>query len=134
MGNALKTGVLLVLLTVLFVAIGMLSLRQKQETGADYLLAGHSVKPWLVALSAVATNNSGYMFIGVIGYTYVTGLPAIWLMVVASGLDASPARLTTSSPRSARSATWDSRHSRCSMTTSSTTTAGATTSSSCTRK
>ena len=27
-----------------------------------------------------ATNNSGYMFIGVIGFTYATGLAAIWLM------------------------------------------------------
>ena len=50
-------------------------------TRKDYYLAGSSVPPWLVALSAVATNNSGYMFIGVIGYTYVTGLASIWLMV-----------------------------------------------------
>jgi sodium/proline symporter len=35
---------------------------------------------WLVGLSAVATNNSGYMFIGVIGYTYTTGLASVWLM------------------------------------------------------
>ena len=35
----------------------------------------------MVGLSAVATNNSGYMFIGVIGYTYATGLASIWLMI-----------------------------------------------------
>ena len=35
----------------------------------------------MVALSAVATNNSGYMFIGLIGYTYTTGLASIWMMV-----------------------------------------------------
>ena len=29
----------------------------------------------------MATNNSGYMFIGVIGYTYSTGLAAFWLML-----------------------------------------------------
>ncbi|MFZ5655092.1 MAG: sodium/proline symporter [Pseudomonadota bacterium] len=29
----------------------------------------------------MATNNSGYMFIGVIGYTYSTGLAAVWLML-----------------------------------------------------
>jgi SSS family transporter len=39
------------------------------------------VKPWLVGLSAVATNNSGYMFIGVIGFTYASGLSAVWLMI-----------------------------------------------------
>jgi len=35
----------------------------------------------MVALSAVATNNSGYMFIGMIGYTYIAGLSSIWIQV-----------------------------------------------------
>lgn len=64
-----------------FVAIGLLSSLKKHKTSSDYLLAGQSVKPWLVALSAVATNNSGYMFIGMIGYTYTVGLSSIWLMI-----------------------------------------------------
>ena len=42
---------------LLFVVIGMLSLRERQQTGADYLLASQGVKPWLVALSAVATKR-----------------------------------------------------------------------------
>lgn len=66
---------------LLFTLIGVSSARLSKGTGHDYYLAGASVKPWLTGLSAVATNNSGYMFIGVIGYTYVTGLPAIWLMI-----------------------------------------------------
>ena len=66
---------------LLFAGVGLLSARQARATKRDYYLAGASVKPWLVGLSAVATNNSGYMFIGVIGYTYVTGLAAIWLML-----------------------------------------------------
>ncbi len=65
----------------MFVVIGLLSVLHKKPTGADYLLASHSVKPWLVALSAIATNNSGYMFIGMIGFTYTYGLSSIWLMI-----------------------------------------------------
>ncbi len=65
----------------LFAIIGVASSRFARPERRDYLLAGQSVRPWLVGLSAVATNNSGYMFIGVIGYTYMTGLAAIWLMV-----------------------------------------------------
>lgn len=64
-----------------FVGVGLWSVSQKQETGADYLLASQGVQPWLVALSAIATNNSGYMFIGMIGFTYTFGLSSIWLMV-----------------------------------------------------
>ena len=66
---------------LLFVAIGMLSMLQRKETGADYLLASQDVKPWLAALSAVATNNSGYMFVGMIGFTYTYGLSSVWLMI-----------------------------------------------------
>jgi len=64
-----------------FMLIGLASSLKSRPTRHDYYLADGTVKPWLVGLSAVATNNSGYMFIGVIGYTYATGLPAFWLMV-----------------------------------------------------
>lgn len=65
----------------LFLAIGLASAFWAKKTRTDYYLAGSAVPPWLAALSAVATNNSGYMFIGVIGFTYATGLASIWLMV-----------------------------------------------------
>ena len=64
-----------------FTLIGSSSARASRGTRHDYYLADGNVPPWLVGLSAVATNNSGYMFIGVIGYTYATGFPAIWLML-----------------------------------------------------
>ena len=66
---------------LLFVAIGISSARKSRGTKQDYYLASSSISPTLVGLSAVATNNSGYMFIGVIGYTYATGLASIWLML-----------------------------------------------------
>jgi len=62
-----------------FTAIGVLSSRQKSETSEDYLVASRDVNPWLTALSAVSTNNSGYMFIGLIGFTWRSGLEAIWI-------------------------------------------------------
>lgn len=66
---------------LLFLGVGLASAFRARGSRTDYYLAGREVKPWLVGLSAVATNNSGYMFIGVIGYTYATGLAAIWLMI-----------------------------------------------------
>lgn len=65
----------------LFLVIGLASARVRKNNAQDYYLASHSVPPWLVGLSAVATNNSGYMFIGVIGYTYAVGLSASLLMI-----------------------------------------------------
>ncbi|MDQ3032427.1 MAG: sodium/proline symporter [Myxococcota bacterium] len=64
-----------------FAAIGAASLRVRRTTSDDYLLAGRDVPPWLAALSAVATNNSGYMFIGQIGLTYAIGVQSLWLAV-----------------------------------------------------
>jgi len=64
-----------------FVAIGLASVSKAKASKSDYYLASSSVRPAMAGLSAVATNNSGYMFIGVIGFTYATGLAAIWLMV-----------------------------------------------------
>lgn len=66
---------------LLFVGIGLLSAFKSRGNNEDYLVASSSVPPWLVALSAVATNNSGYMFIGMIGFTYTTGLSSLWIMI-----------------------------------------------------
>jgi sodium/proline symporter len=70
-----------ILFLSVFLVIGLVSIFSSQNTKQDYYLASRSVAPSLVGLSAVATNNSGFMFIGVIGYTYVTGLASIWLML-----------------------------------------------------
>lgn len=64
-----------------FTLVGLASFFKSRSTKQDYYLASNSLQPWLLGLSAVATNNSGYMFIGVIGYTYATGLASIWLMI-----------------------------------------------------
>jgi sodium/proline symporter len=64
-----------------FAAIGVASLRQRQATTDDYLVAGRSVNPWLTGLSSAATNNSGFMFIGLLGFTYRFGVQAVWLQL-----------------------------------------------------
>jgi len=75
----LATSFLLFL--AIFLIIGISSAFKSKKTQEDYLVAGKSIPPWLAGLSAVATNNSGFMFIGMIGLTYATGLSSIWLMI-----------------------------------------------------
>ncbi len=62
-----------------FGAIGLAAARQRQASVEDYVLAGRSVSPWLTALSSAATNNSGFMFIGLLGFAYRFGVQAVWL-------------------------------------------------------
>ena len=62
-----------------FAGVGLASMRVKQDTTDDYLVAGRGMHPALAALSAVSTWNSGYMFIGFIGFTYTMGYSVIWI-------------------------------------------------------
>lgn len=65
-----------------FTAIGVYATTRKRDTPEDYLIASRGVGPWLVALSAVATQNSGFMFIGLTGAAYTFGLSGtVWLML-----------------------------------------------------
>lgn len=66
---------------VVFGAVGLSSAIRSKDTTEDYLLAGQDVSPLLVAASAFATNFSGYMFIGVVGFVYAYGVSALWLTI-----------------------------------------------------
>jgi sodium/proline symporter len=66
---------------IAFIAIGLWSATRRRETTEDYLVASRNIGPLFIALSAVATNNSGFMFMGLIGATFESGIRAMWLMV-----------------------------------------------------
>ena len=68
----------------IFAGVGIASMRVKQDTTDDYLVAGRGMHPALAALSAVSTWNSGYMFIGFIGFIFVQGYSAIWIALVST--------------------------------------------------
>ena len=69
---------------LLFAGVGLASIRVKKDTTDDYLIAGRGMHPALAALSAVSTWNSGYMFIGAIGFTYVMGYNIIWMAIAST--------------------------------------------------
>ena len=68
----------------IFAGVGMASILVKEDTTDDYLVAGRGMHPALAALSAVSTWNSGYMFIGFIGFTYMMGYSVIWLGIIST--------------------------------------------------
>ncbi|MEC9090440.1 MAG: sodium/proline symporter [Candidatus Thermoplasmatota archaeon] len=68
----------------IFAGVGLASMFVKEDTTDDYLVAGRGMHPALAALSAVSTWNSGYMFIGFIGFTYMMGFTVIWLGLVST--------------------------------------------------
>jgi len=68
----------------IFAGVGLASMRVKEDTTDDYLVAGRGMHPALAALSAVSTWNSGYMFIGFIGFIFLNGYSALWIAVVST--------------------------------------------------
>ena len=82
--NILLFGLILAVFMFFFAGVGLASMRVKEDTTDDYLVAGRGMHPALAALSAVSTWNSGYMFIGFIGFIFLNGYSAIWIAVVST--------------------------------------------------
>ena len=84
----LPDEIVLLLSFLLFMGIfaggGLASMFVKQDTTDDYLVAGRGMHPALAALSAVSTWNSGYMFIGFIGFIFIQGYSGLWIGLVST--------------------------------------------------
>ncbi|USD34604.1 MULTISPECIES: sodium/proline symporter PutP [Vibrio] len=63
---------------ILMLAIGVIAY-QRTKNSADYFLGGRSLGPWPAALSAGASDMSGWLLLGLPGYAYAAGIEAFWL-------------------------------------------------------
>ncbi|MGY0216759.1 sodium/proline symporter PutP [Endozoicomonadaceae bacterium StTr2] len=64
------------LLLMLF--IGFIAWK-KTSGSSDYFLGGRSLGPWPAALSAGASDMSGWLLLGLPGYAFASGFEAFWL-------------------------------------------------------
>jgi len=81
MNKQVGIAVTFIFFLLLFIGIGIYSATRKQNTTTDYLLASRNVNPWLTALSAMSTGQSGFLFIGQIGFAYKIGISSLWLTI-----------------------------------------------------
>ncbi|MEF1184069.1 sodium/proline symporter PutP, partial [Vibrio sinaloensis] len=63
---------------ILMLAIGVIAY-QRTKNSSDYFLGGRSLGPWPAALSAGASDMSGWLLLGLPGYAYAAGIEAFWL-------------------------------------------------------
>lgn len=77
----MQTGTLisLALYFVLMLAIGFYAWRKSTSTVGEYMLGGRSLGPAVTALSAGASDMSGWLLLGLPGAAFATGLPAAWI-------------------------------------------------------
>lgn len=66
---------------IVMLGIGLFAYRNTEEDVEGYLLGGRKLSPAVVALSAGASDMSGWMLMGLPGAMYVSGLSASWIAI-----------------------------------------------------
>ncbi|RLQ22503.1 sodium/proline symporter PutP [Seongchinamella sediminis] len=66
---------------LLMLAIGLFTFRAASVNTSGYLLGGRQLGPAVTALSAGASDMSGWMVMGLPGALYLTGLSNVWIAV-----------------------------------------------------
>ncbi len=74
----LMIGLTFVAYLLLMLGIGFIAWR-RTRTLADFVLGGRRLGSWVAALSASASDMSGWLLLGLPGYAYLSGLESIWL-------------------------------------------------------
>ena len=79
----METGTLvtLTLYFVLMLAIGVYAWWKTANTSEGFLLAGRDLSPPVTALSAGASDMSGWLLLGLPGALYLAGLSAAWIAI-----------------------------------------------------
>lgn len=69
----------LALYFIAMIGIGLYAWRKSTDTSEGYLLAGRSLRPSVAALSAGASDMSGWLLLGLPGALYAAGLVEAWI-------------------------------------------------------
>lgn len=77
---SIEIGISLSIYFIGMLAIGWYAFRKTNDLN-DYMLGGRGLGPYVTALSAGASDMSGWMLMGLPGAMYTTGLSSGWLAV-----------------------------------------------------
>src|SRR5690606_5313984 len=80
MSAELLTFLALALYLIAMLVIGYIAYRRTTDT-EDYMLGGRNLPPWVAALSAGASDMSGWLVMGLPGAIYLAGLIEAWIAI-----------------------------------------------------
>ncbi|WP_017549342.1 sodium/proline symporter PutP [Salinicoccus carnicancri] len=66
---------------LILILIGYYAYKQSTSNLNEYMLGGRNIGPWVTALSAGASDMSGWMLMGLPGSMYSVGLSSIWIAI-----------------------------------------------------
>lgn len=78
---AIGTLISLTLYFIVMLLIGLYAYKKSTSDVAGYMLGGRSLSPSVAALSAGASDMSGWMLMGLPGAMYLTGLSSLWIAI-----------------------------------------------------
>jgi len=74
-----QTYIMLGAYFVVLLIIGYYGYKKATGNISEYMLGGRNIGPYVTALSAGASDMSGWMIMGLPGEVYTTGLSAAWV-------------------------------------------------------
>ncbi|MBD3897680.1 sodium/proline symporter PutP [Halomonas sp. ML-15] len=78
--NNITIGLTFGVYLLVMLGIGIVAYRRTTNL-SDYILGGRSLGPWTSAISAGASDMSGWLLLGLPGAAYVSGISASWIAV-----------------------------------------------------
>jgi sodium/proline symporter len=78
---AIGTLISLTLYFIVMLLIGLYAYKKSTSDVAGYMLGGRSLSPSVAALSAGASDMSGWMLMGLPGAMYISGLSSLWIAI-----------------------------------------------------
>ena len=78
-GNTLQILIAMVIYMAAVILIGLVYARRANKSSEEYFLGGRALGPWVNAMSAEASDMSGWLLMGLPGVAYWCGLAdAFW--------------------------------------------------------
>ena len=76
-----QTYIMIIIYFIILLVIGYYGYKQSTGNLSEFMLGGRSIGPYVTALSAGASDMSGWMIMGLPGSVYSTGLSAMWITI-----------------------------------------------------
>ncbi|GAA3713778.1 sodium/proline symporter PutP [Salinicoccus jeotgali] len=77
----LQEYIMMGLYFLILIIIGFYAYKQSTSDLSGYMLGGRNIGPWVTALSAGASDMSGWMLMGLPGSMYSVGLSSLWIAI-----------------------------------------------------
>lgn len=81
-GNSTQILITMCIYMAVVIVIGLIFAKRANESSENYFLGGRGLGPWITAMSAEASDMSGWLLMGLPGLAYWTGLSdAFWTAI-----------------------------------------------------